>query len=345
MNNIKDTDTNFWNKLSKPIFALAPMEDVTDTVFREIVADIASDNTLSVLMTEFANTDGLCHKVGRDVVSKRFYVNQSEKELLKKKNIKLVAQIWGNKPEYFTEATKWINENFDFDGIDINFGCPVKNVVKSGCCSALIDNPSLAQEIVYATKEATNLPVSVKTRTGVKTHQTERWIKQLLETKPTAITLHGRTQKMQSEFPAEWSEIKKAVEVRNSILPDMPILGNGDVFTYDDALQRIKETGVDGVMIGRGIFKNPWFFNPNINPDELSFHQKLSLLWKHATLYNQTWKDDKNFAIIRRFFKIYSSEFSGAGKLRAKLMTTKSLEDVVALLKDFYKFKEEEYPF
>lgn len=330
---------NFWKNIDRPIFALAPMEDVTDTVFRELVADISTNNTLSVLMTEFANVDGLCHEVGRDNVAKRLIVTDTERALLKEKNIKLVAQIWGKDPEIYRKATKWVTEEFDFDGIDINFGCPVRNVVKSGCCSALIDNPTLAQEIVLATKESTDLPVSVKTRTGVKEHHTERWIRQLMETKPAALTLHGRTQRMQSDYPAEWDQIGLAADVKNSIDPSVPLLGNGDVFTYQDALDKMKTFNTEGVMIGRGIFSNPWFFNPSIDPDALSAEERLETLWRHAVHFEKIWGGDKNFTILRRFFKIYSFGFSGAGKLRAKLMMTKSLEDVKDLLNEFKEWK------
>ncbi|MFA8299097.1 MAG: tRNA dihydrouridine synthase [Hyphomicrobiales bacterium] len=330
-------NNNFWTEFKQPIFALAPMEDVTDTSFRQIVAEIAKPDYLHVLMTEFVNTDGLLHEVGRDIVAQRLVVNESERNLLKEKDIKLVAQIWGKNPDHFYKATKWICENYDFDGIDINFGCPVKNVVKQGACSALIDKPELARDIVIATKEASNIPVSVKTRTGVKQHDTERWITQLLETKPAALTLHGRTQKMQSDYPADWNQIKLAAEVKNAILPEIPLLGNGDVFSHQNVKDDLELSNADGVMIGRGIFENPWFFNPDIiDPDP---ETRLSLLWRQAILFLDTWKDTKNFAVLRRFFKIYVYNFEGAARLRAKLMTVKDIDSVYDLLKENPHFK------
>ena len=253
---------NFWKEFKQPVFSLAPMEDVTDTVFREIVMGMAEPGRLNVVFTEFTSVEGMNHPVGRERVSERLIVNDSERELLKKLNIKLVAQIWGRNPEIYNNISKYITENYQFDGIDINMGCPVKKVFKQGACSALIGEPALAKEIILATKEATHLPVSVKTRTGIKQHQTEEWISNLLEVDPAAIILHGRTQRMQSEGEANWEEIKKAVEIKNQIKPEIPFHGNGDVFSYENGLQRIAETGVDGVMIGRGIFHNPWFFNP-----------------------------------------------------------------------------------
>ena len=226
---------NFWKEIKSPILALAPMEDVTDTSFREVVARISGQGNINVLFTEFTAVDGMNHPVGKKRVSERLVVSSTEKEILKERGIKLVAQIWGNKPEVFYRVAREITNEYDFDGLDINMGCPVKNVVKQGSCSALIDQPQLATEIILATKEATNLPVSVKTRTGIQKHETERWISQLIETNPAAITLHGRTQKQQSEGTADWNEIAKAVQLRNTLNPNIAILGNGDVLSYSQA--------------------------------------------------------------------------------------------------------------
>jgi tRNA-dihydrouridine synthase len=205
-------------------------------------------------------------------------------------------------------------------------GCPVKKVVKQGACSALIGEPTLAKEIIAATKEGTNLPVSVKTRTGIKQHQTEEWISQLLEAEPAAIVLHGRTQRMQSEGDANWEEIAKAVQLKNQINPAIPLHGNGDVFSYEDGLKKIAETGVDGVMIGRGIFQNPWFFNPE--KIEITKEERIQKLIEHTRLFEQTWGGKKNFNILKRFYKIYLNSFEGAAKMRADLMEVKNFEEV-----------------
>ena len=252
---------SFWNDLPKPAFTLAPMEDVTDTAFRELVMSISNPQYFQVVFTEFTSTDGLCHPVGRPKVAGRLKVNDSERQVLKDKNMKIVAQIWGANPEKFYRATRLICNEFDFDGIDINFGCPVKKIVKQGACSAIIGKPQLAKEIILATKEASNLPVSVKTRTGIKKHDTENWIGHILETDPAAIILHARTQNDQSEAAADWREISKAVELRNKSGKEIPIIGNGDVSSVEDAIEKCNQTGADGVMVGRGIFHNPWFFN------------------------------------------------------------------------------------
>lgn len=317
---------DFWKEFKDPVFSLAPMEDVTDTVFREIVAGMASPGKLNVVFTEFTSVEGMNHPVGRERVSERLIVNDSERELLQKLNIKLVAQIWGRNPEVYHNISKYITENYQFDGIDINMGCPVKKVVKQGSCSALIGEPSLAKEIILATKEGTNLPVSVKTRTGIKQHQTEEWISQLLEVEPAAIILHGRTQRMQSEGDANWEEIKKAVQLKNQIKPKIPLHGNGDVFSYPDGLKKIEETGVNGVMVGRGIFQNPWFFNPE--KTEIPEKERIEKLIQHTRLFEKTWSGEKNFNILKRFYKIYLNRFPGAAKMRADLMEAKNYHDV-----------------
>jgi len=321
---------NFWQTIEGPIFALAPMEDVTDTVFREIVLSISNPTYLNVVFAEFTSVDGLCHPVGKDKVSHRLFVSKSERDLLKQNNTRIVAQIWGSDPNKFYQAAKIITNEYQFDGIDINMGCPVRKIVNQIACSELIKFPDLAKEIIIATKEATNLPVSVKTRTGIKSHNTEQWIANLLEVRPAAITLHARTQKMMSAYPADWEQVKIAVQMRNQIAPEIPIIGNGDVYSIEDALQKINQTQANGVMIGRGIFKNPFLFNyPQI---EYSKETRLRLLIQHLELFTSTWGEEKNYQIMKKFFKVYCSEFPGAAELRAKLMETTNRDQVIAIL-------------
>jgi len=310
--------------------ALAPMEDVTDTSFRELVTRISDPACLHILFTEFTAVDGMNHPVGKERVSERLIVSESERKLLQEKGIKLVAQIWGNKPEVFHKVAKEITEEYEFDGLDINMGCPVKNVVKQGSCSALIDQPTLAQEIILATKEATHLPVSVKTRTGIKKHDTDRWIRQVIETKPAAITLHGRTQKQQSDGLADWNEIAKAARLRDELAPEIPFLGNGDVMSYQQACQYTSEYGLDGIMIGRGIFHNPWFFNPT--ETERLKEEKLEQLVLHTKLFERNWSGRRNFNILKRFYKIYTNGFAGASKMRAELMNANNYDEVYRIV-------------
>lgn len=329
---------NFWKGLPKPMFTLAPMEDVTDTSFRQLVMEISDPRFFHVIFTEFTSTDGLCHPVGRPNVISRLQVNNTERDVLQRKGMKIVAQIWGANPEKFYQATRLICSEMQFDGIDINMGCPVKKIVKQGGCSALIGQPTIAAEIIQATKEASNIPVSVKTRTGIKKHDTENWISFLLAQDPAAIILHARTQKDQSEAEADWREIAKAVRVRNASGKDIPLLGNGDVMSVEDALQKCTTTGANGVMVGRGIFHNPWFFN---QPQPvITTHDKIELLWHHVDLFTKTWGTERNFATLKRFFKIYTNAFKGAARLRAALMETNNAGEVRTVLDNFETYTQ-----
>lgn len=322
--------SNFWEQLRKPIFALAPMEDVTDTSFREVVARISSPENLHILYTEFTSVDGMNHPKGRIRVGERLIVSESERKLLKQKNIKLVAQIWGNKPDLFHKIARVITEEYEFDGLDINMGCPVKNVVKNGCCSALINEPELAKEIILAAMEGTHLPVSVKTRTGIKAHTTEEWMAHLMQTKPAAVILHGRTQKQQSDGLADWSEIEKGARVRDALSPETKFLGNGDVISVAQGLELCAQHDLDGIMIGRGIFHNPWFFDPE--KTSATKAEKLGQLLLHTQIFEQNWRGQRNLNILKRFYKIYTNGFEGASKLRAELMDTRTFDDVYRIV-------------
>jgi nifR3 family TIM-barrel protein len=308
---------SFWQKLPSPFTVLAPMEDVTNFAFREIVSTQLPKP--DVLFTEFTNVDALCSE-GYQKTIHRFKFSNNQRPI--------IAQIWGTKPENFERAAK-IAADFKFDGIDINMGCPVKAVVKTGACSALINNKTLVKEIIDATKKgANNLPVSVKTRIGIKTVITEEWITFLLEQKLSAITIHGRTAKQMSDFPANWDEIKKAVEIKNKLSPDTIIVGNGDIKNYDEILNAKKMYGIDGVMIGRGIFSNPWIFDPNNKKH--TFVDSKMILTKHLELSETYEHYDK----IKKFYKMYINNFDGASNLRARLMETKNVKEALEILKN-----------
>ncbi len=318
-------NTNFWLKLVKPILALAPMEDVTDTVYRQIIAQAGKPD---VFFTEFTSVEGICSK-GRDHIIKRLQFSEKERPI--------VAQIWGLKPENFYQSAKLIHE-LGFDGIDLNMGCPEKSVIKRGSCGALIKNPALAKEIIQATKEgAGGLPVSVKTRIGFEEIQTEEWVEFLLSQNIQALTLHLRTVKEESEVPTHWEEITKAVRIRNDKKLSTLILGNGDIKSREEALEKVNLYGIDGVMIGRGIFHNLWLFNKEINISDITPQMKLTMLLEHAKLFQKTWGKTKNFSVLKRFFKAYVSGFTHAAELRVKLMETKNIEEVISFLETVLK--------
>lgn len=314
---------NFWQKLTKPFLILAPMDDVTDTVFRQIVAQTARPD---VYFTEFTNCDGLNSK-GRDALMNRLQYSQIERPI--------VAQIWGTNPKTFYQTAQLV-QKLGFDGIDINMGCPVRTITRHGACGALIKNPNLAKQLIDATKKgAPNLPLSVKTRIGVDKITTKEWISFLLDQNLAALTIHGRTVKEQSKVPTHWDQIAKAVKLKDRLRPTSThtlIIGNGDVQSYQEALEKAKKYKLDGIMIGRGIFHNPWVFKKG-QAYQPSTTEKLQLLLTHTQLFDQTWGKTKNFAILKKFFKIYASGFGGAGDLRTKLMQTNSLSEVQLLFK------------
>jgi tRNA-dihydrouridine synthase len=318
---------SIWEKLPKPFFILAPMENVTDTVFRQIVISCGKPD---LFFTEFTNTDGMT-SAGRKFVEKRLLFTPEEQPL--------IAQIWGTNPAHFYETAK-ICVEMGFSGIDLNMGCPVKDVMMHGSCAALIDNPPLAKELIQATKEgAGDLPVSVKTRIGTKSINTEVWTRFLLEQDLAALTVHGRTAKEQSLVPAHWDEIGKVASVRNEMQLQTKIIGNGDVQSVADGKEKVAQYGLDGIMIGRGIFKNPWVFNETLREEDITPQMRFKKLLEHIALFEETWKDTKPFPILKKFVKAYVQSFDGAGEKRAELMETKTYtemtEKVQLFLQDF----------
>ncbi|HYV33642.1 MAG TPA: tRNA-dihydrouridine synthase family protein, partial [Candidatus Limnocylindria bacterium] len=272
-NNLNTGKVNFWKGLGNPIFALAPMEEVTDVAFREMFAKYGKPD---VMYTEFVNVDGLTHEEGY----KRLSLDLKYTEIQRP----MVAQIWGRDPKKFFEAAQ-IVAKLGFDGIDINFGCPQDKEIGQKTCAALILEPELAKEIIRATmKGGGGLPVSVKTRLGYsKPEEIEVWLKHLLEVEPAAIAIHARTKQEKSKVPARWEFVKRAVEIRNELKSETLILGNGDIQSREEGLARITETGCDGVMVGRGAFGNPWFFRTdNYKP---RIKERLSVMLEHASLF------------------------------------------------------------
>ncbi|MBX4190009.1 tRNA-dihydrouridine synthase [Candidatus Parcubacteria bacterium] len=312
----------FWKQLKKPFFTLAPMMDVTDLAFRQIVIECGRPD---VFFTEFVSCDGLCSEIGRPKLLPHLKFKENERPI--------VAQFFGSKPENFYKCAQLAVE-LGFDGIDINMGCPENRVVsKQGAGAALILKPELAQEIIKETKRgAGDLPVSVKTRIGFNSINTEEWISALVKAQPAAITVHGRTKKEMSSVPAHWDEIGKAAKIIKEA--GIVAIGNGDVLSYKEGLDKVKEFGLDGIMIGRGIFNNIWFFNPEANLP-VGPKERIRLLKKHIELFVDLWGKDKNFDVIKRFIKVYINDFEGSKDLRTKLMTSKNQQDVDMILQEY----------
>ncbi len=308
----------FWKQLKKPFFVLAPMADVTDFAQRQMLAKYGKPD---VSYTEFVSCDGLMSK-GREALIKDLRFEKNEHPI--------VAQFFGSKPENFFECAKLAKE-LGFDGFDINMGCPDRSVEKQGAGSALIKNPKLAREIIRAAKAgAGDMPVSVKTRIGYNKNEIETWLPELLAEKPAVITIHGRTRKEMSEVDAHWDVIKRAVEIAKG--SGVLIVGNGDVKSLEEGKKRVEETGVDGIMVGRGIFGNPWFFNENVDVKNLSLRERFAVMLEHAKLFEKELKGIKHFYVMKKHFKAYVSGFDGAKELRAKLMETDNTQNVEKII-------------
>jgi nifR3 family TIM-barrel protein len=316
---LKTITKNFWSELSKPFLVLAPMENVTDYVFREVVSLYLPRP--DVMMTEFTNVDALTSS-GFDKTIHRFKFSETQRPI--------VAQIWGTNPENFYKSAKLISD-LGFDGIDINMGCPIKDIIKNGACSALINNPKLATEIIKACKKgAPKLPISVKTRIGFNKVATDEWISFLLEQDLSALTVHGRTAKQMSDVVADWNEIKKAVDLKSKIAPKTLLIGNGDINSYTEAVNAHKDFGVDGIMIARGILKNPFVFSKTgITPTPKILSE---ILIKHLDLYEDFYKGDRQYDVMKKYFKMYINGFPGANQLRIELMNTKDIKMAKSLL-------------
>jgi nifR3 family TIM-barrel protein len=308
---------SFWESLDKPIFAMAPMADVTDPAFRALVAKYGKPD---ITWTEFVSADGLYHT--REIKKMLDSENPLMRDLqFSEAERPIVAQIFSSKPEMIAYATKLVHE-LGFDGIDINMGCPDTSIERQGCGAAMIKTPGLAVEIIKAAQEASPLPVSVKTRIGYNKVELEEWLPALLKANPAAITLHLRTRKEMSLVPAHWELMKRAVEIRDAINPSVILLGNGDVKDLAEAREKIAESGCDGVMMGRGIFGNPWVFNDVVRNSIICEHsqeEKLEALIELAYLFEGL-KPAKSFHILKKHIKAFVTGFDGAAELRATLM-------------------------
>lgn len=311
---------NFWNDLPKPFFALAPMEAVTDVVFRQTVAHAARPD---VFFTEFVNTACFCSKKGEQSTRGRLAYEQIEKPI--------VAQIWGKDPEHFKVMSIALKDK-GYAGIDINMGCPDKSVVHSGSGSGLMRTPELACQIIAATK-ACGLPVSVKTRLGdMNIDEWSKWLGLLLKQDLANLTIHLRTRKEMTKVPAHYELIPEIIKLRDKIAPKTLITINGDIKNRQEGEKLAKKYGFDGVMIGRGVFNNPFAFEKKFRQPMLS--ELLELLNFQLDLHDKynTELEPRKFDPLKHFFKIYIRDFNGASELREKLMQTKNTDEVREVL-------------
>lgn len=299
------------------------MDDVTDTVFRQVVADCAAPD---LFFTEFVNVEAL-QSPGRSKTLPRLQHTNKEKPL--------IAQIWGKDPENFYKTAKDLVE-MGFDGVDLNFGCPAKDVVANGTCSALIlpENRERAVEIIQATREGlgTSLPLSAKTRLGFNTIDLT-WHELLLKQKLNMLTIHGRTRKEMSKVPVHWDAIEQIRELRDELSPTTLLVGNGDVTTRAAGVALAEKYQLDGIMIGRGVFQDPYVFAQDSQWEQISKQDRIKLYRHHVQLFADTWQNgERKVVTLNKFCKIYIQSFEGAKELRERLMAAGSTDELLRLL-------------
>ena len=321
--------------LPRPFFVLAPMDDVTDTTFRQLVASTAAPD---LFFTEFVNVDGLMSP-GRDKLLKKLRFEKSEKSL--------VAQLWGLQPENFRVIAAQIADGSlarelglpdgcNFVGVDLNMGCPAKSEVQNGACSALIkiENRTLAEQIIEATREGLGgrLPLSVKTRLGFTTVDMT-WFDFLLGKDLDMLTVHGRTRKEMSKVPAHWDLIGEVALMRKKLAPQTVLVGNGDVESRAQGEALAKQYGLDGIMVGRGVFHDPYVFASSSPWAEKAEAERIDLYRQQVRLFTDTWQNgERNVKTLNRFCKVYINGFDGAKELREKLMEAQSADELLNML-------------
>jgi len=356
---------NFWRRILHPIIGLSPMDGVTDPAFRYIVARYGKPD---LQFTEFINVEEVCH--GSDSAWQQLCYTEIERPI--------VAQIYGADPDRFYQVAQVICE-LGFDGVDINMGCPSKNVSARGCGAALIKNPPLAKEIIRAVqcgvrdwasghrietiglrsrvvhkmmaksaasaafeKHRPVLPVSVKTRLGYDSVVIEDWVATLLQEEVEAISIHGRTLTPMYRGQEDWNAIARAAKV----VPETStlVLGNGDVESMTDLVERVRESHVDGVLIGRGCLGNPWIFQQKEwaraemqrptgqSPvGEVNLDERFNVALEHARHF-ETLGGSSRFAAMRKHLGWYCKGFPGAAEVRARMFKATSSGDVQQVL-------------
>ena len=307
---------NIWENLPNPFLILAPMEGVTDIAFRQVIAYAGRPD---LFFTEFTNVSSYASEKGRWNALERLKIAPTDPPI--------IAQIWGKNPEHFSELASAL-ASLGFAGVDLNFGCPDKHVNKVGGGAAMIRTPDLAVECYQNAKKATNLPVSIKTRLGWSDpEEYQTWLSILLDQHPAALTVHLRTKKEMSKVPAHYELIPAIIKLRNKISPDTKLIINGDIKDKAHALELHKKyPEIDGFMIGRGVFQNPYCFTDHTSTRE----ELMELLKLHLDLYEE--HDFHSYEPLKHFFKIYVNNFDGAKDLRTKLMETHSISEARAII-------------
>lgn len=340
-------EKGFWQNRERPIIGLAPMDGITDAPFRFISAKYGHP---FLHITEFTSAEGIC--AGAVKTLRAFLYDENERPV--------IAQVFGSSPESYYK-TAFVIAELGFDGLDINMGCPAKNITSKGSGAGLIINPALAKQLMKVTKKALQewsegkkieeiglpekiiqhvkqnrpkslrrkiLPLSIKTRIGYDDIVIEEWVKHLLELEPANITIHGRTLKQMYSGEANWEAIGRAARIIHQT--ETLVLGNGDIKNLAQAYEKIKNYGVDGALIGRAALGNPWIFQSK----EPLLHEKLNVAIEHAEIYEKRISAEQ-FMPMRKHLAWYCRGFPNASEIRQKLMQSKNSKEVQSTLKDF----------
>lgn len=314
------SQSNFWQHLPKYFSVLAPMEGVTDLIFRQVIARAGKPD---VFFTEFTNVSSYAAEAGRHNALERLKIVPTDHPI--------VAQIWGKNPNHFAMLAAEL-ENLGFDGLDLNMGCPDRHVNKAGGGAAMIKTPELALECIKMAKRSTDLPISVKTRLGFSfVEEYKQWIPLILQQELAAFTIHLRTRKEMSKVSAHYELIPEIIALRNQIAPQTKLIINGDIKNLTDIRTlSAKYPEIDGFMIGRGVFSNPFCFTNKVPTKSELF----ALLDLHLNLFDEYTENiaPRSFEPLKRFFKVYIHSFAGASELREKLMHCKTTQEVRAIL-------------
>lgn len=322
---------------NRALFVLAPMADVTDIAFRTVIADAASPD---IYWTEFVSADGLIRATEEGKY-------KLKKDLLfdKEKQRPIIAQLFSSTYEYMYQAVKLCIE-LGFDGVDINMGCPDKSIEKQKCGSAMIKNPDLAVQVIKAAKDArkdfgdVDFAITVKTRVGYNKVEINTWIPLLLDQEVDLITVHARTRKEMSKVPANWDYVKEVVKLRDEWQKNNPdkkapyIFGNGDVQNVKDGYEKCEYSHADGVMIGRAMFGNPWFFKDIENEYTPTREDRIKFLIKQIQIFDKELGDVKSFAVMKKFFKTYMTGFDDAKDIRGEIMEMGNAKEVIEFLEN-----------